>query len=131
MGPNARRRPKFSGEVPEPMTHQEVDRLLRSPRRSAGKRPAPREEWIIVTRFPSDQWRYGDRGSDTAYWGTRRDGSFGLTPYRGNAIRYDSENEALYEAYSNKEIGRIREFEVVKLPPRPPLKGNAGTGGRQ
>jgi hypothetical protein len=66
----------------------------------------------------------------TAYWGIRRDGSSGLTPYPTNATRYESKNAALYEGYSYKQARLIGEFEVESLPPRPRLKGSSGTGGR-
>jgi hypothetical protein len=110
------------------MTHKDVDKLVRPPRKAAGNRREPQEEWVIKTRFPSGGAFWSLSG--VAYWGKRRDGSLGLTPYRANASRYESENAALYEAYSYKEAGRISEFEVEQLPPKPRLKGNSSTGGR-
>jgi hypothetical protein len=117
----------MTGQIPVPMTHKDVDRLLRLPRKSASREP--QEQWIIKTRFPPGR-SFQFPGGGTAYWGSRRDGSFGLTPYRSNARKYESENAALYEAYNYKEAGRIGEFEVEQLPPRRRLKGSSGTGGR-
>ena len=113
------------------MTHEEVDKLLRPPRRSSQARREPAEEWVIRTRFryPSI-WGMSSSTDGVAYWGRTRDGSKGLTLYRSNATRYESENTALYEAYSYKEAGLIDGFEVEKLPPKPIRKsGMDGTGG--
>jgi hypothetical protein len=77
----------------------------------------PQYEWVIKTRIPRSP---GGRlrfhwPSSAAYWGTRDDGRPGITPYVGNASRYESENAALYEAYACKEAGRFDEFEVEQL----------------
>jgi hypothetical protein len=110
------------------MTHKDVDKMLRPPRGSALARGQQREEWVIKTRFRPSMWSpYG--GSDVAYWGRTRDRSEGLTPYLANASRYDSENSALYEAYSLKEGHWIDDFTVEKLPTKPRLKSDTDTGG--
>jgi len=69
-----------------------------------GDRP---EQWIIVTKFDS---------GDIAFWGETRGGASGLTPYRGNSYRYESESAALYEAYSLKERHELKDFHVERLP---------------
>ena len=66
----------------------------------------------------------------TAYWGNKRDGTTGLTPYWANAARYESRNAALHVAYGYKEASMIGHFEVEQLPPRPPTTKGSGTGGR-
>jgi hypothetical protein len=99
------------------MTHKDVDKLL-SPGRARARKP---EQWVIVTSYDS---------GDAAYWGQQRDGGIGLTPYRANATRYESENTALHEGYMRKEVGRIGEFTVEQLPQRPNHAGGSGTGGR-
>lgn len=71
--------------------------------RRATDRP---EQWIIVTRFHS---------GDTAFWGETRWAWSGLTPYRGNAHRYESENAALHIGYTLKESGALKDFTVEKL----------------
>jgi len=129
VGPNARKTPRLDGELPPPMTHEQVDKLLRPQRKSPPSLRQRREEWIIKTRFPIGDSIWS-RGGGVAYWGSKRHGGAGLTPYRANATRYESENAALYEAYSYKEAGRIDDFEVEKLPPKVSLKGSSGTGGR-
>jgi hypothetical protein len=87
------------------------------------RRSGPPERWIIKTRF--------DHGDSTAYWGSQRNGGTGLTPYRTNAIVYESENAALYEGYTLKEAHRIGPFEVERLPPKPERRSYGhGTGGR-
>ena len=68
------------------------------------------EEWIIVTTFR-------DSG-DQAYWGrNRHSGAWGneLTPYRGNAHRYESEAAALHVAYGLKERDSINDFHVEQI----------------
>jgi len=117
VGPNARRRPRLDGSGLPRMTHVEADKIIARQRRSG-----PRQRWIIKTRF---------NGGGTAYWGNQRDGGIGLTPYRTNAIEYESENAARYEGYNQKEARRIGEFEVEQLPPRPDRHSyDHGTGGR-
>jgi hypothetical protein len=129
MGPNARKKPKLGREIPTPMTHEDVDKLLRPSRKSAWEHREQQEEWIIKTQFPlGGTW--WSPGGGIAYWGKWRDGSSGLTSYRTNATRYESKNTALYEAYSYKEAHLISEFEVEQLPAKSRLKGSSGTGGR-
>jgi hypothetical protein len=113
------------------MTHKDVDKLLRPPRGSALISAQQREEWVIRTTFPPrTAWSWSEYGSsDVAYWGKRRDGTDGLTPYRANATRYDSENSARYEAYSLKEGHWIDDFVVERLPPKPRLKSDTDMGG--
>ena len=113
MGPNARRRPKLDGARPPSRTHKEVDKILAA--------EPSKEQWVIRTQFDS---------GDTAYWGKKRDGGDGLTPYRSSAKRYVSENAALHMAYSYKESGVIGPFTVEKVPQKPSLGRGAGTGGR-
>jgi hypothetical protein len=105
------------------MTHAEASKLIA---RQLGPR-GPRERWIIKTRFRPDTFRYdGD-----AYWGARRDGTSGLTPYRSNASEYESENAALAEGYELKEARLINDFTVEQLPPKPERRSYGyGTGGR-
>jgi hypothetical protein len=119
MGPNAR--PRRLKDMPprEPLTHEQVDKMLRPPK---ARRPGINERrWIIKTTFYS---------GDVAYWGTKRDGDTGLTPYRSNADRYESENAALYVGYEMKAAKRIGEFTVEQLPERHLAGGGGGTGGR-
>jgi hypothetical protein len=128
MGPNPHpRRPPGVPPAREPLTHEQVDKMLRPPRGSG-----PQEEWVIRTTFRSslyDSPFYNRAGGDVAYWGTRRDGTPGLTPNIHNASRYESENAALYEAYAYKEGHWIDDFIVEKLPSRPHLRsGGAGSG---
>jgi hypothetical protein len=86
------------------------------------RRSGPSERWIIKTRFR--------HSGGTAYWGNLDRGT-GLTPYRTNAIVYESENAARYEGYTLKELGRIGNFEVVQIPPKPERRSyRQGTGGR-
>lgn len=116
MGPNARRRPRPDGAG--------LPATIRSQAETAPQqRPSgPRERWIIKTQF-----RYG---GGTAYWGNLDRGT-GLTPYRTNAIAYESENAARYEGYTLKEFGRIGEFEVEQIPPKPERRSYShGSGGR-
>lgn len=68
--------------------------------------PTPPEQWVITASF---------RSGDKAFWGSRRYGGPGLTPYRGNAHRYESRNAALYMGYSLKEAHLLREFEVEQM----------------
>lgn len=111
MGPNSRKQKS----LPPPLSHKDVDKMFRASRNT--KRP--REGWIIQTRFP-------DGG--IAYRGQTRTGSVGLTPFRTNAIKYESENAARYVAY---ESARLRPFEVVHIPaPKQPANRETGTGGR-
>lgn len=70
-------------------------------------------EWIVVTSFAS-----GDR----AYYGESRDRRVGRTPYRGNAYRFDSENEALGAGYHAKNLGLIGDFTVEMMPDPPRFK---------
>jgi hypothetical protein len=117
VGPRPRKHPMTgSGEAPPPLTHDQVDKLL------AGERKRPRGRWVIRTSFPS---------GDTAYWGTTRDSAHGLTPYRGSARRYDTEDEARYVAYSHKEAGWIGAFEVEEITRSVPTpRSEPGSGGR-
>ena len=104
------------------MTHKEVDKLIARQRRSG-----PGERWIIKTRFRSSMFSSGG----VAYWGTTRDGTSGLTPYRVNASEYESENAALYEGYTLKESRLINDFVVEAAPPKPERHSYGyGTGGR-
>jgi hypothetical protein len=112
MGPNARR-PKLDRAPSPSRTHEEVDKIIAAEHST--------EQWVIGTQFDS---------GDTAYWGKKRDGGDGLTPYRSNAKRYVSENAALHMAYSYKESGLIGPFVVEQLPPSPAPGRGAGTGGR-
>ena len=100
------------------MTRTGADKII------AQQRPSrPRERWIIKTRFR--------HGGGTAYWGNQGDGGTGLTPYRTNAIVYESEDAARYEGYTLKEARRIGEFGVEQLPPKPDRHSYGhGTGGR-
>ena len=82
--------------------------------KSAATAPT-QEQWIIVTNF---------RSGDKAYWGETRDRVSGLTPYIGNAHRYESRNAALHEGYGYKECRRFHDFTVEQLPPKPPLVGD-------
>jgi hypothetical protein len=118
MGPNPHRPPGT------PLTHEEVDKMLRPPCGSVRRAPG-QEEWVIKTSIPySFSWP-----TNSAYWGTRRDGYPGITPYLSNASRYESENDALYEGYRYKEARRIDDFVVEKLQARPSLgSGGAGSG---
>lgn len=117
MGPNARKRPQPDG-AGLPGTIRSQQKAVPQQRRSG-----PRERWIIKTRF--------DHGGGTAYWGNQRSGGTGLTPYRTNAIVYESENAALYEGYTLKEGRQIGPFEVEQLPPKPERRSyRQGTGGR-
>jgi len=94
--------------------------------RQLGSR-GPRERWIIRTSFSADGFSYGG----DAYWGTRRDSTSGLTPYRTNASEYESENAALAEGYELKEARLINDFAVEQLPPKPDRRSYGhGTGGR-
>jgi hypothetical protein len=113
------------------MTHKDVDKLVRPPRGKELARIQRQEEWVIRTTFPPrTPWSWSQYGSsDIAYWGTRRDGTAGLTPYRANASRYDSENSALYEGYRLKEAHRIDDFTVERLPSKPSMKSDMDTGG--
>ena len=112
------------------MTHKDVDKLLCPPRGSASGRAKQREEWVIRTTFrASTAWWSSYGSSDVAYWGRKRDGGEGLTPYRANATRYESENSALYEAYTLKEGRWIDDFVVEKIPLKPRLKSDTDTGG--
>ena len=80
------------------------------------------ERWIIKTRFR--------HSSDVAYWGNLDPGT-GLTPYRTNAITFESEDAARYEGYTLKERDRIGEFEVERIPSKPERRSYSyGTGGR-
>lgn len=136
MGPNARKITATGEDVGtrEPMTHEQVDKLLRPPRRPKDSRAEPQEQWVIKTQFPrpaGPSWMSPHRSSSVAYWGTCRDGRSGLTPYRANAHRYESENTALYEGFSLKEVHRIGEFSVEKLPAKRPLSNRYyGGSGR-
>lgn len=71
------------------------------------------EEWVIATEFDS---------GDKAWWGTRRDGFDGLTPYRGNSRRYESYEGALNMAEKLQEARLIGPFQIEMLPPKPRLK---------
>jgi hypothetical protein len=97
------------------LTREDGDRLLR-PSQTLRKKP---EQWVIKTEFPRPIGRsslsFSNRFYGTAYWGARSDGSLGLTPYRGNAKRYFSKNDALYAGYELKEARRIGDFEVEKI----------------
>jgi hypothetical protein len=79
---------------------------------------SPKREWVIKTPIPrprdGTRYRYQWPSSE-AYWGTRNNGRLGITPYVGNASRFESENAALYEAYACKEAGRFDDFEVEQL----------------
>lgn len=123
LGPNARKRPRLDGtELPPKMTHAEADKLIARQLRSG-----PGGRWIIKTRFSPDSFSSGG----PAYWGNLRGGGTGLTPYRTNAIEYESENAALYEGFSLKEARLINEFVVEQLPPKPARRSyRYGTGGR-
>ena len=99
------------------LTHKEVDKMVGWQREAAGRPSGSREQWVIKTDPPATP-----RGSysltwpsDVAYWGTRNDGTPGLTPYVGNSSRYVSEDDALYHGYQFKEAGRIGDFVVEKL----------------
>jgi|HubBroStandDraft_1064217.scaffolds.fasta_scaffold08432_1 hypothetical protein len=96
------------------MTHEEADKII------AAIKP-PTEQWIIKSEYLH---------GGTAYWGEKPYGGSGLTRFRANAYRYESENAALHEAYSYREIGWINDFTVEKLPPKPRLGRGSGTGGR-
>jgi hypothetical protein len=119
MGPNARPRRMRNLPEPEPMTHEQVDKLL-SPRRKR-TRAEPAERRVIRAAVDS---------GTPAYWGTRRDGGTGLAPYRTNAFHYESENAALHVGYELKAARRIGEFTVEQLPPKRRGGGGGGTGGR-
>ncbi len=123
MGPNSRKRPKLDGTELPKLTHAEADKLIKRQLRSG-----PGERWIIKTRFSSSSlWHYG---GDVAYWGNPRGGGTGLTPYRTNAIEYESEHAALYEGFSLKEARRINEFVVEQLPPKPARSSYGSGSGR-
>ncbi len=63
-------------------------------------------KWLVRVTFDDGQTRY--------YGDTHR--GAGWTSSRGNAVRYDSENEALYEGYRLKDgYGRIVDVEAVEL----------------
>ena len=62
MGPNARKKPQRDGKIPAPMTHEEVDKLLRSPLRPLKNRREPKEEWIIKTEFPRRDFYWAPGG---------------------------------------------------------------------
>jgi hypothetical protein len=112
MGPNSVRIPAPNPRIPE----------------HTGRSPHGR--WVIVTSFPSPLG-YLDRPGGRAYWGETRSGYDGLTPYPGNAYRYESENAALYEAYELKQRRRFSDFIIEELPPKPMSSaGVSGTGGR-
>lgn len=66
--------------------------------------------WIVITTFPS---------GDTAYYGENSQRAVGRTPYRGNAYRFWTQNEALGAGYHAKESGLIADFTVFEIvPPR-------------
>jgi len=117
MGLNAK--PRWMRNLPErePLTHEQVDKML-SPKRV---RMQPAEQWVIRAAF--------DAG-DPAYWGTQRYGGTGLTAYRANADRYESENAALHVGYELKAARRVGEFTVEKLPTKRRGGGRSGSGGR-
>jgi hypothetical protein len=115
MGPNAR--PRWIKDLAErePLTHEQVDKML-SPKRGRARQL---EQWVIKTTFDS---------GDTAYWGAQRYGGTGLTPSRANADRYESENAALYVGYELKAARRLGEFTAEKLPAKRPRGVNGGSG---
>jgi hypothetical protein len=120
MGPNARPRWVKNLPKPEPMTHEQVDKIL-SPSKQRARAARTAEQWVIRSAFDS---------GDSAYWGTQRYGGTGLTPYRANAYRYESENAALHVGYELKAARRLGEFTVERLPPKRRGSGGGGTGGR-
>lgn len=115
---------KSAGKRPGVKKQPAKRRVLNPPSKAtatAGPRavkPDRPDQWIIVTRFDS---------GDVAFWGTTRWGWSGLTPYRGNSHRYESENAALHVGYTLKESRALKDFHVERLPrPRrvlPPLPG--------
>jgi hypothetical protein len=128
LGPNSHPRRTPGAPPPrEPLTHEQVDKLLPPPRGSD-----PQEEWVIRTTFRPDPYSftfYSRSAGDVAYWGTKRDGTRGLTSNIHNASRFESENAALHEAYAYKEARLIDDFTVEKLPSKLRLRsGGAGSG---
>lgn len=116
MGPNARKQPSGT-----PFT-QRLERGRRPPQSPSG----PQERWVIKTLIPDQAFSWP---TDTAYWGTTRDSNPGITPYRGSATIYSSENDALYNGYTYKEMGRLSSFTVEQLPLKPHLhSGGSGSG---
>jgi hypothetical protein len=122
LGPNARKRPRLDGAELPKMTHTEADKLIA---RQLSSGP-PGGRWIIKARFSPDSFSSGG----PAYWGNLRGGGTGLTPYRTNAIEYESENAALYEGFSLKEARRINEFVVEQVPPKPARSSYGSGSGR-
>lgn len=115
MGPNSRR------QSPGTPFAQQLERMRRPQSPSD-----PQERWVIKTLIPSSVFSWP---TDAAYWGTTSDGNPGITPYRNNATRYSSQNDALYQGYTYKEMGRLDYFEVEQLPPKPHLRsGGSGSG---
>jgi len=74
--------------------------------------------WIVVTTFPS---------GDVAYYGENAHGQ-GRTPYRGNAYRFWTENEALGSGYHAKSLRLIGDFHVEEIR-RPRFKTPDDTPG--
>jgi hypothetical protein len=116
MGPNSRRRSPVTSLTQEP---QKMRRPLQSP-------SGPEERWVIKTLIPAMTFSWP---TDVAYWGTTRDGNPGITPYRNNATRYSSENDARYHGFTYKETGRLDDFTVEQLPPKPRLHSSGSGSG--
>lgn len=64
------------------------------------------DDWIIQTRFR--------RSGDVAYVHRNAQGGCALTPFRGSAIRYESEDAALHEAHDLTAKDLIGDFTVVR-----------------
>jgi hypothetical protein len=85
-----------------------------------------RDEWIVVTTFRDSR--------DTAYlgWSSRDESRSNptLTPWRGNAFRFQSENHALERGYFYRDELHYGDFRVECIVPPMGFSGSEGTGGR-
>ena len=65
------------------------------------------DDWIIQTRFR--------RSGDVAYVNENAEPAFALTPFRGSATRYVSEDAALDAAHDLAAKDFLNDFSVVRI----------------
>jgi hypothetical protein len=71
-------------------------------------RPRPgSDDWIIQTRFR--------RSGDVAYVNGNAKHAVALTPFRGSATRYESEDDALEAAHDLAAKAFLNDFTVVRI----------------
>ena len=84
------------------------------------------DEWIVVTTFRES--------GDKAYlgWSSRDESRSAatLTPWRGNAFRFDSEDDALERGYFYRDEIKYADFTVERVVVPTRFSGSEGTGGR-